>query len=398
MMWKPTTLWLVGAAFLMSMPAQAYKLLGNQWDPDDGPVPYAVDPAGSDDIDDGSDVDTVDDAYRAWACVEGSALRFEKSESDGPRQMDPGDGVNTFFFSETEDEARGNGMGPGTLGITVGAAGQGADITLNGYDHEWSAGYPIRGADIMSTSLHEVGHLLGLAHPCEDENDLSTCLNSSVTVMHPNDQTPVVRPLSDDIEGLLSMYASNDDSRCKGPFRIGEKCDTACDCLPGLRCAPDSDGNPICTPPCSSEDVDCPRNFNCLLQGRGDQGGIALGICIRYAEGAKRPPAAICQVDAECESGVCLAIPALGRTACRRTCDDNDDCPETYGCEDGVCLYGGDIDGIPCPDEINPGCGCTQGAGPEGLLPFVVMAFAFFLWACRRRGRWGTLGQDVRSA
>jgi hypothetical protein len=380
----------------LSLPAGAYELLGNQWDPDNGPVPYAVHPDGSDDVDDGEDLQVIDDAYRAWACVEGSALRFEKSKSDGPDVIDPGDGVNTFFFSETEQAARENGMGPGTLGITVGAAGNEADITLNGFDHTWSAGYPIGGADIMSTALHEVGHMVGLAHPCDDENDLNTCLTSSVTVMHPNDQTPVVRPLSDDIAGLLSMYAADDDSRCEGPFRIGEKCDTACDCLPGLRCAEDSSGDPICTPPCSSENTDCPRNFNCLLQSRGEEGGIALGICLRYAEGAKRPPASVCQVDSECDSGICLAISALGRTACRKTCDSHGDCPDNYACTDGVCLYGGDIEGIVCPDEIGPGCGCrsthTSSNSADNPADFLVLGLLIIGGACRRHRRQMTLG------
>src|SRR4029077_19031931 len=114
---------------------QPYKLIpGGAWDVDSGPVHFVVAPAGSKDITDGSATKAVRAAFHAWQCIGKTKLRFQ-DDGDGPAKQDLADGKNTVFWDETGIY----GLGPGTLGLTIGDATPGvarksADIIFNGFD------------------------------------------------------------------------------------------------------------------------------------------------------------------------------------------------------------------------------------------------------------------------
>ena len=75
-----------------------------------------LEPTGSEDVTDGSDLQALRDAFRAWECVRGTSLRFAEGDGPGPATLDLSDGKNTLFW----DENRAFDLGPGTLGVTLG--------------------------------------------------------------------------------------------------------------------------------------------------------------------------------------------------------------------------------------------------------------------------------------
>lgn len=358
---------------LCSTQASAYQLLGSSWNPDLGPVVYHLEPSGSDDISDGSDLQALRDSFRRWACIPGSSLRFVESAQPGVKQVSLEDGINTLFW----DEDGSFGLGPGTLGVTIGSAPAGpdttvirdaADIVFNGFDSTWGTTQDdVTGGkvDVASIAIHEIGHWVGLGHPCEDPQE-TQCLGPDDSVMTPTYPGGLFRdPQPDDINGLVAMYPSVDASRCDGPYRQGEVCTCNDECVTGLMCVDSLDGTPVCSPSCSADDANCPVGFACVLGAKPTNGAAAPGVCLRLGAEAKKPLSSICERDSDCEEGVCIATSVVGRTVCRKSCDEDADCPLAYRCIEDVCVAQGASEGIICPEEPEEDCSCSQ-AGENG--------------------------------
>ncbi len=372
------------ALLLAALPAAAFgdafkRIDGGAFDPEAGPIHYALEPQGSEDIDDDTDLDAIRAAFRAWACVEGTSVRFEEDEEPGPAQLDDSDGKNSLFWDETGDEC---GMGPGTLGITTGGAGgtfrtQG-DICFNGRDSEWGVASAV---DVESIAMHEIGHLIGLDHPCDSDADPSSCLAPEETVMFPSwDGLNDREPRSSDIAGVTTLYPLTDESGCEGPFSAGEKCGCNDECVEGLLCVPDAAGQLRCGRACSSKARDCGPSASCVLDVPQD-GGDAPGVCVTGV--ANKPAGAVCGQGPECESGTCAPIISLGSSICLVVCDNDDDCAGG-SCFEGRCLGGFESEECPSTDEDSPkvcGCQSTSSSAPWSG----VAAIAGLLWLRRRR-------------
>ncbi len=339
--------------------AAAYKLIGVYWPADDGPVRYALDPAGSDDISDGSDLDAVRNAFRSWSCVEGSRLRFLEADVDGVAAADLDDGINSVFW----DEDGATMQGPATLGITLGTAGGGpdqlvlrtaADIAFNGKDHTWSTGGAgSGGVDVESVAVHEAGHFLGLDHPCTDIAE-TDCLGPDEAVMTPAlpDGAIIRTPFADDMDGVLEVYpqAEDDDSTCDGPYRVGEPCGCNDECIDGLLCSAAGGDYAVCVPNCGANPAGCPSDYVCVFAAR-DGDGDAPAACVAASDPEELPDAALCERDTDCQDGAfCAATPVIGRSVCQRQCDGDGDCNDGYACTDGLCTGAGATAGIRCQE------------------------------------------------
>ena len=375
---------LASSLLLGALPASAFddafKVIdGGAFNPESGPIRYALEPSGSEDVDGDADLEALRASFRAWACVEGTGVRFEEDDEPGPAQLDDSDGKNTLFWDETGDEC---GMGPGTLGITTGGAGGAfrdqADICFNGRDSEWGVG---TATDIESIALHEIGHMIGLDHPCDNDGDPASCLPPDETLMFPSWSGINERePLSSDIAGVVALYPLVDGSGCEGPFSQGEKCGCNDECVEGLLCVPDNEGQLRCGQACSATDRECGDGATCVLDVPQD-GGEAPGICVAVV--ADKPPGAVCSQGGECASGTCLTVIALGSSICLVTCDNDDDCAGAT-CFEGRCLGG--FESEECP-VIEPPDDCACQTSSSSSAPWTAAAAVALAGMLLRRRR-----------
>jgi hypothetical protein len=204
--------WLVGAvifAFLNAAPgaAQAYVFEGANW------------PAGTTvvlHLGLGGAGRTLIDGNTSWNAAAAPALNVWDQDIQRARltfvtstaPVSSGDGVNSVVFS---DSIFGQSFGSGTLAVTYyrtqGSRMVEADILFNrgqnfnsyrGALRFGSNGYVI--ADIRRVMVHELGHVLGLAHPDDHGQHVDAIMNSITS-----DRETLS---SDDIAGGQSLYGA----------------------------------------------------------------------------------------------------------------------------------------------------------------------------------------------
>jgi len=232
-----------------------------------------IDKAGSDDLKDGSDLAAVRASVEAWhkkiaGC---SFLRFSLLEDadnatasfskEGGnentvnwvetgwkkvREHDPSAaGLTTVFFVDDPDSARDGKI-------------LDADIELNGENFAFSAGpagVPGK-TDVMNTVVHELGHVMGLDHPCDDGlrspvpkdhlgKAIPKCFPSGkltqemrgVTMFNFANPAEVKKrsPESDDVLGICQTYPREQDPAVCAPADTGVS--KGCSVAPATRSA-----------------------------------------------------------------------------------------------------------------------------------------------------------------
>lgn len=373
---------------LLSVPSYAYEgaflaVEGAAWNIEAGPLEYVLEPSGSDDISDGSDLQAVRDAFRAWECVEGTSLRFVEGQGPGPATIDLDDGKNTTFWDETGEF----GLGPGTLGVTVGDIGgsrTAADIVFNGADSAWSTDDGPSAVDIGSVAAHEIGHFVGLDHPCDREGGVEVnCNGPERSIMTPVWGGGLERePRSDDAEGVVALYpAADPNGRCDGPRVRGQSCICSDECVAGLVCAAAPGEESVCVETCASDASDCGNGFACVLSPpAGDE--PASGTCVK--NDAVKPAGAVCAAGGECASGTCALLFEVQRSVCQEACSSTSDCTNGV-CFEGFCLGGVDV--VACPEETAEGCSCSASVGERtrAEAPAALVLPAALVWFLRRR-------------
>src|SRR5438876_5249811 len=206
------TTWLVGAvifAFLSAAPgiARAYVFEGATW-----PVGTTVVLQ----LGLGNAGRTLIDGNTSWNTAAAPALnmwdqdiqRAQLTSVNSVVSVSSGDGVNSVVFS---DSIFGQSFGSGTLAVTCyrtqGSRMVEADILFNrgqnfdsyrGALRFGSNGYVI--ADIRRVMVHELGHVLGLAHPDDHGQHVDAIMNSITS-----DRETLS---SDDIAGGQSLYGA----------------------------------------------------------------------------------------------------------------------------------------------------------------------------------------------
>lgn len=344
---------------------------------------YALHPAGSADITDGSDLQTVRAAFQQWQGVACTAVTFTEkpgSTNLALTALNYGtNGVNEIAWIETSAW----GYGAYVLGITApvfysdGSIIE-ADIALNGYQQKWSTKGASGAADVASTVLHEQGHFFGLSHvlygfapqdpptmaPTVDPNGKTASLTADdqagVCYLYPKGAGGCTSgadcPYLVDDNAQGEFYAGKIDCQgglCggvsnqlpEGAQALGEACTSKYDCKDdGAFCQIQGSSGGTCAVECASPQTnDCPSGLVCV--GYSNAAG---GVCLPKT--GEPPPSkangAPCTYGNECKSLLCVG--SSGASKCRQKCALGDDascgagfvCAQIQGQAYGACIEG----------------------------------------------------------
>ena len=331
-------------------------------------------------------------ATRVWVRPECSLFRFAYGGTVS-EHAEPGDGVNTIEWIENWTDV---GFEPTAAGATdvqyEKTDGEWriveADVYLNG-ELEWSA-YPddIDQWNVAGVLAHELGHVLGLMHPCEPDGaggapDCDDDPEAETSLMYPFYDDAFAAPSADDLAGVCFLYptpicgefgcpegqrctesgcvATCDDETCGAGYLCTEagcrsvECATGCD---GAACTADRDCGPeescergSCVEEGVAPEPGC-RGAGCAPSGEvcgGAGAGAGAGGACGDAPASDLPLGADCEASAECSDGRCVSG-AVEVPICTRACGgEHPACPTHWACEgvsgEQVCVPAARLDG-----------------------------------------------------
>ncbi|MEM9074411.1 MAG: matrixin family metalloprotease [Myxococcota bacterium] len=312
-------------------------------------------------------------AIAAWVTPSCSSAAFT-STGFVAHSATPGDGRSTI---EWVDDWSARGLGGDVAATTdiqfVNEDGAWriteADVYLNG-SVRWDVFHPGPvTVSLEAVLIHELGHVLGLAHPCEGAACTATDQASALFPTHAMNAGVLA---ADDVDGLCSLYPAS-------------RCSISCDA--GFVCR---DGECV-----SADDVVCPdcgpRSFgaSCESDGQCESSLCALGRCTTTcerqedcSEGAECGPEGwcrapmlsrdVCEVGEDCMSGLCLQ--GEDDAACTNECLTDAECLAGE-----VCVSVGDVE--VCAVQTSSGC-AVGGTGAS----MSWMLVALFVIGRRRAG------------
>jgi hypothetical protein len=326
----------IGAlALMMFRPSEveSFGFIGARWDLQPGQsLRYTLNPVGSEDIINGSEIDAIRSAFSSWTQVSCSYLTFEELAWTGAPSLGE-DGQNRIYWIENAADWV---TSEGTLALTVTLSGPGgqiidADIVANGANYRWTTlasevtpGTPPPGelpfVDVETVFVHEIGHFFGLAHSSDSQ-----------AVMFATVQEPVRRlPTTDDIRGICALYPNGEPAPGEGSgLPTGANCTTNTACASGV-CVNDSlVGRSYCSEACliSNPSV-CPDDFTCE---QTEAGAFCLAPVVDdFCDQ--------CSAGSQCATGLCVTVAFVNNTEpfCTVSCDPTDpnpeQCPPNFSC------------------------------------------------------------------
>lgn len=290
-------------ALVCAAPTMAFAWEHNiaTWPADRMPLPIHVRPEPARHTDNATLAAIVEQALSEWSSVSCSSLRAEfAGVADLPIAVD-GDQV-LAWESDPEDWIYGEAAAGATIIDVLGPNGPRVDILFNDVTFDWVVGAntflveqpewgvdPNVEVDPLSVVTHELGHLLGLAHPNPNvEGSQPDPLATMVFALLPNAQQGTLA--GDDKLGLCEKY----------PVAGAHECD---------------------------DDGDCGDDETCRLFVGDVVGEVRLCDEVRGTFGD------LCGRDDYWCGGICL-FTALDYSDgyCSSTCEVHDDCPEEWGC------------------------------------------------------------------
>ena len=337
-------------------------------------------------------------AFGTWTRVPCSAVSANL-HSRSNAGVYPGDGVNSIVFIPEGWERRGfDADAAASADVQYHVSDTEAfiveaDLYLNAERIQWAlASSDPTTRDLQAVLTHEIGHLLGLLHPCEDRTETGDAVPNCATEHEASSLYPDYLGLSqrelgdDDMAGLCAMYPADpptfecnsddlcaaghacilnrcervacagEDCPCEGvacPSVVGDPCTSGADC-PTSRCTAEG----YCTRQCSAG-ATCPDDYEC-----------ASGECALPSR-TKAPYGAACEDPLNCASSLCYVGP---QSFCTRDCSDEVPCPGADVCHP--------IDSRQVCAAPPGGCAVTHfNASPA---PVWLVLFAFALLRPRR--------------
>lgn len=315
-------------------------------------------------------------AMAAWmtpACS-GAELRFGGAMTE---HATPDDRVNTIEWIQHGWAER--GFAPDAAATTeVGYERRGdgewaiaeADVFLNAETFRWIAAddHGPELQDAQSVLTHEIGHVLGLLHPCEvggqdGAPDCSKMPEATALTMYPVHSAQQATLEDDDVAGACFLYPapSCDAITCgSGELCVDGRCREAC-------------GTTACGTGEFCEDGACHS-----IEVPPDPPDAGSEPPPAHPLGAVGDP---CTLPGDCAGGECLDIDGIQRQ-CTQSCGNAAQaCPANWGCgsveQKAVCV----------PIEPAGGGGCALTSSPsEPHLPSVLAATVLLLVLGRRKG------------
>ncbi len=288
---------------------------------------------------------------------------------------------NGVFFVRSQAEwieVTGSGAGS-TLGVTVSPYSgwncnsrefSDTDILINGFlEGGWNY------ENLQGTILHEMGHSIGLGHPCLTTN--YNCNNSCSAVMAATGADFAI-PQQDDVNAVCALYPGSSGG-------LGSACSGNWDCDSGTCIT--YEGFTYCSQSCSNG---CPTGYECktlsnqqvcVRKGLPDIGEACTSACVEGAICLGGEEGGLCYKEcnvfgsnSECPANQnCVEVNTTAgsnKGICIEAAGPEGDCEVTDGvCVDGhVCVYGSS-DGYRCRQECNPNASnnCPAGQRCFGL-------------------------------
>ena len=249
-----------------------------------------------------------------------------------------------------------------------------ADLYLNFDQHALIDG---DGIDLEGVLTHEIGHVLGLAHPCEHGvPGTPECATADelyrTSALYPEHLGASQRHLSsDDQTGICALYPTA--ATCPATCEPGTHCEAGrcvSDCI-GTGCS--TCGETTCGRESCGDDAEC-------TTGRCAEFGPAIAMCL--PEGATGTS---CREPSDCASGLCLLVES-GATAarvCTQACELDADCGTGGRCVDaGSARVCAPVRSSPSGCAVGGSIGSSSGNG-------LLMVWALIWLARRARARVG---------
>lgn len=344
-------------------------------------------------------VQAVDSAANTWGVADCAAPAFQVSGL-ASLPAASGDGRNSVEWVFTGWEKRGfPASAPGATDVVYEKKSGAwhiieADIYLNAELFQWSK-LPAAPVYLNAVIVHELGHALGLLHPCETmataDPSAPTCSSvngASETAMYP-EYDPAQASLSqDDVAGLCFLYPKQSCEQSGCP--AGSACiDGACQ--PG--CSVETPCNSGAAPlgdPCM-QGSECSTGV-CVdghcVQACGVTPGCGASECATSADGARYCKTTLgalgdtCGAPAECLGQHCVQV---GESApvCTRACGAG--CPGGWTCmsveDTGVCLLQKQV------EASGGGCALAQRTPRAPTLPVFMFVLSLLVTSWQRRVR-----------
>ncbi len=218
----------IGLALLVASPAHAWKHVEWAWDKDALPIAYQTTDDGVDlcvsDLEGGVCSAEAAAAFEAWGEATCTDFGGVDAGSSGPAWL--GDGTNTVHFGATPVPGVGSYTRFVSSGVVFSINGEDyveiveADIAIpRGVDYvsheDVEAGLCDGRTNLRAALAHEIGHLAGLGHSCDEGEPCTDAdLRDALMYYAPDGCDTLYEPQLDDIRGIEALYGPSATAVC----------------------------------------------------------------------------------------------------------------------------------------------------------------------------------------